>query len=266
MSSDVQPAALPRPWDQRVTFAKDVCGKKNIEKPCETVQKQHKNPLKAELCSNFRWQASFWKSNDSIMKSCLNVGLLFKPSQEEIDLLTYYFPSSMVGMLCRASAKVLWAVWVERKPKEIHSLSPRLPCLRSQRFAGDLCPLSTTRDHKAPHRDSLNTINVSTCRMHSQSFACGFIWASFKCLPALDWMALPPGPSVQRRTLPHCDAPAVETGWELVHFFGLHVFHNILTQASGGLPILNPLAKVSTASVHDDKPFQSGWQSKASRS
>jgi len=54
MSSHVQPAALPRPWDQRVTFAKDVFGKKNIEKPCETVQKQHKNPLKAELCSNFR--------------------------------------------------------------------------------------------------------------------------------------------------------------------------------------------------------------------
>ena len=32
MSSHVQPAALPRPWDQRVTFAKDVFGKKNIEK------------------------------------------------------------------------------------------------------------------------------------------------------------------------------------------------------------------------------------------
>ncbi len=75
----------------------------------------------------------------------------------------------MVGMLCRASAKVVWAVWVDRKPKAIHSLSPRLPCLRSQRFAGDLCPLSTTKDHKAPHPDSLkwlNMIDVSTWYQH----------------------------------------------------------------------------------------------------
>ena len=82
--SHVQPAALPRPCDQHVTFAKDVCGKKNIEKPCETVQKQHKNPLKAELCSNFPWQASFWKSNDSMVKRCLNVGLLFKPARKKL--------------------------------------------------------------------------------------------------------------------------------------------------------------------------------------
>lgn len=84
MSSHVQPAALPRPCDQHVTFAKDVCGKQNIEKPCETMQKQHKNPLKAELCSNFRWQASFWKSNDSTMKSCRNVRLLFKPARKKL--------------------------------------------------------------------------------------------------------------------------------------------------------------------------------------